>query len=79
MKMIIFILITLTAIMLINRIMKIVSTNMKETKGMDTTIRRRLLWRYGPFKIDGYVIEQHMYISAQEYSESGKYRNSREG
>jgi hypothetical protein len=73
MKIAICITASILAFMLLIRIKSIVSYNMKLTKDIDPIMRRRLLWRYGPFKIDEYVVEQHVYTQNQDYSEPGKH------
>jgi hypothetical protein len=64
----IYITASILAFMLLIRIKNIVSYNMKMTKVIDPITRRKLLWRYGPFKIDEYIVEQHVYTQDKNYS-----------
>ena len=48
------------ALLTMNNIIKNVGFNHRMTKDVNKSDRRKLIWRYGPFKIDDYVVDQHL-------------------
>ena len=50
----------MTAFLTTRKIVNNVRFNLRMTKGLNGANRRKLLWRYGPFTMDQYVVDQMM-------------------
>ena len=50
----------ITACLTAKKIVSNVRSNMRMTSDLTGTKRRKLLWRYGPFTLDEYVVQQMM-------------------
>ena len=50
----------IVALITLVRVVKTVKFNLKVTKGLEKSDRRKLMWRYGPFIIDDYVVSKHL-------------------